>query len=231
MTHWGNPFPRTSISISLVYVKALAECDLFYTHPPTPPPKPHTHTHFSHFMCAPWQRRPITTDISSMQNAPWCIYVTLTHHLWYKPLHHSAMFRSEQMCSEERFHLLQRATWEAEDTQFADKRTVVMLSAKACRSSSATCSVCSFPCFNMSLCFRHGWLFHLYFKKKKKLYFINLFSATKAKCYHLCFIKKKKCNFAKHPEMSSVKFYLAGLVAVAKFYTAMQQQQQAAYCI
>lgn len=43
--------------------------------------------------------------------------------------------------------------------------------------------------------------------------------------------QKKTKDFAKHPEMSSVKFYLAGLVAVAKFYTAMQQQQQVAYCI
>lgn len=42
-----------------------------------------------------------------------------------------------------RSRLTQRATRGAEDTQFADKRAAVMLSAKACRSSSVTCSVCS----------------------------------------------------------------------------------------
>lgn len=72
--------------------------------------------------------------------------------------------RSEQMCSgrkkKKRFHRLQRAKRGAEGTPFADKCSAVMLSVKACRSSSVT-SCLFFPLFCSQFAFHslHGRLF------------------------------------------------------------------------
>lgn len=73
---------------------------------------------------------------------------------WPSHVIYGAHFDTVQLRHDQvRANVLQRATRGAEDTQFADKHAAaVVLSTKACRSSSATCSVCSFPSFAPGLC-------------------------------------------------------------------------------